>query len=212
MLLRQRLGSRPEPEVLPAIELVVMVPHQLVRRLEVRPRHQEHERQAPIRMREGVRGRLLLRLDVVEIGQATEVGPQVLGAEEALERRPAQILRLRLAAERIQRRDAQVDLPLFLMAAGSTIQPGQRFGRTVVSNQPLGDVAREVLRSAAGLDGSDVGVDISLEIGQLPQAQRHHKAAARLEVVSSAPARQAGEAGLQQTAQLCPPIGPQRRT
>ena len=77
------------------------------------------------------------------------MGPQVPSAEEALERRSAQILRLRLAAERVQRRDAQVDLPLFLVPAGSTIQPGQRLSRAVMGDQPFRDVAREVLRPPA---------------------------------------------------------------
>ena len=41
MVFGQCLGCRPEAEILPSIELVVMIPHQLVRRLQVRPRHQE---------------------------------------------------------------------------------------------------------------------------------------------------------------------------
>ena len=101
MFLRQRLGGWPEPEVLPSVELVVMVQHQMARRLEVRPSHQENEDQASIRVRPYVHGRLLLRLDVVEIWQATEIGPQMLEAEKALERRSAQVLHLRLAAEHV---------------------------------------------------------------------------------------------------------------
>ncbi len=139
IFLRQSLCRRAQPAIIAPVKLRMMGANEAVRGFQIRPAHQKGECPGSIRMRRRMRDRPVLRL--VEIRQAPRIDAQVIGAEPAQEHRPALILRLVLAPERIQRRDTQIDMPAFLMGtAGLPIQPSQCLGRTGMGDQPLSDI------------------------------------------------------------------------
>jgi len=100
-----------------------------------------------------------------------------------------------------------------MMPGGRAIQPDQRLGRTGMGDQPLSDVAGKVLRPAASLDRSDVGIDIALQVRQLAQPARHHETPTPLpNIVPPGRLRQGSKTRLQQAAQLRPPLRTECRT
>jgi hypothetical protein len=62
-------------------------------------------------MGSGMRHRTFLGLDVVEVRQTLQIGPQMLARQVALEARPAECLRLILPVKRLQHGKTRV-LPL----------------------------------------------------------------------------------------------------
>lgn len=84
------LRRRAKPAIVASVKLAVTVPHQWVRRFQVRPANREAERH-----------RAVLRVDIVEVRQAAQVGPEMSDIQPSLERCLAQRRRLPFASERV---------------------------------------------------------------------------------------------------------------
>ena len=112
----------------------------------------------------------LLGLEILEIWQALEIGPQMLGAEKLLEVAPAYRLRVVLASHCLKRRDTQFGVSTIRVVVFETlawlVEPRQRLGWSVCSDQPLGDIEPVRALHPATMDGGDECVGIVLEVGQ----------------------------------------------
>lgn len=111
MLLGQCLGRRGQKFVVIAVDLVLPVDQQARGVSKRWPVQKEGQRSQQLGMGNGMRHRALLGLDVFEIRQTLQVGPQVLARQVSLEARPSERLRLVFPVKRLQHGKAGV-LPL----------------------------------------------------------------------------------------------------
>ena len=168
--LLKRFRGRPQDFVEPAVQCGQPFAHQPIGTVQRPPSDQERQGSFGLLVADGHIERLLLSLKIVEIWQALEIGPQMLGAEKPLEVAPTYRLRVVLASHCLKRRDAQIGVGTFRVVVLETlarfVEPRQRLGGSVCVNQPLGDIEPVRALHPSAMDRGDECVCIVIDVGQ----------------------------------------------